>query len=517
MPTQDGINLADLPFRAFVPLFLALLALVCAPLALTAVPPLLDYPNHLARMYLLAYLDHAPVLQQFYQLAWRPLPDLAMDVLVPPLLHIMPLEWAGKLFLVATYALLTSGVAVLHRVLFGRWSAWPCLAFLLVYNRLLLWGFLNFLFGLGLALWAFAAWAAWRERGLAGRLGFGLVLALAVYFAHLMAFGVYGALVLSYEAACARRAKASPLAAARALLVAFLPLLPPLALFAMTFVPLHGSAGMAAFGIQFANPVRKLDLLFNVFDAYSRPVDIACFAVAVLGLGLAYWRRWVRLAPGMAAVLAVFALIYLLMPSTVFGATSVDHRLPLAMALLLIGGSTWRAPSPSLQRVFLGAASAMLVLRIGMVALSWQASGRVYAEILPGLDLVPEGSCLAVAYTGEDIHVEATPLVHLPVLAIALREAFVPSLFTYASQQPVAFTPEYRQLASYLSADMLWSHFVAGGRPIEGPYADALAKCDDIAFSGRRPFALSVTDGLEPVFVSPRFQIYRLVHAGAKP
>ena len=286
MPTRDGINLADLPFRAFVPLFLALLALVCAPLALTALPPLLDYPNHLARMYLLAYLDHAPVLRQFYQLAWRPLPDLAMDVLVPPLLHVMPLEWAGKLFLVATYALLTSGVAVLHRVLFGRWSAWPCLAFLLVYNRLLLWGFLNFLFGLGLALWAFAAWAAWRERGLAWRLGSGLVMALAVYFAHLMAFGVYGALVLSYEAALLRREQASPLAAGRALLVAFLPLLPPLALFAMMFIPLHGSAGMAAFGIQFARPVRKLDLLFNVFDAYSRPADIACFAVAVLGMGL---------------------------------------------------------------------------------------------------------------------------------------------------------------------------------------------------------------------------------------
>ncbi len=517
MPTRDGIDLADLPFRAFLPLFLALLALVCAPLALSVLPPLLDYPNHLARMYLLANLDHAPVLRQFYQLAWRPLPDLAMDALVPPLLHVMPLEWAGKLFLVATYALLTSGVAVLHRVLFGRWSAWPCLAFLLIYNRLLLWGFLNFLFGLGLALWAFAAWAAWRERGVAWRLGCGLVLALAVYFAHLMAFGVYGALVLSYEAAMLRREHASPLAAARALLVAFLPLLPPLALFAMIFIPLHGSAGMAAFGIQFARPVRKLDLLFNVFDAYSRPADIACFAAALLGMGLAYWRHWVRLAPGIGVVLIVLAALYLLMPSTLFGATSADHRLPLVMALLLIGGSTWQAPSRSLQRVFFGAALAMLVLRLGMVATSWQASGRVYAEILPGLDLLPEGGCLAVAYPGEDIHAEATPLVHLPVLAIARREAFVPSLFTYASQQPVAFTPDYRQLADSLSADRLWSHFVTGDGPLDGSDAQALAKCGTIAFSDRRPFDLSVKAGLDPVFVSPRFQIYRLVPAGAKP
>ena len=42
MPIRGGINLADLPFRAFLPLFLALLALVCVPLTLTALPPLVD-------------------------------------------------------------------------------------------------------------------------------------------------------------------------------------------------------------------------------------------------------------------------------------------------------------------------------------------------------------------------------------------------------------------------------------------------------------------------------------------
>jgi len=81
----------------------------------------------------------------------------------------------------------------------------------------------------------------------------------------------------------------------------------------------------------------------------------------------------------------------------------------------------------------------------------------------------------------------------------------------------VAITAEYRPMASYLSPDMLWSHFVLGVAPVEGLYEQALAKCDYIAFSGRRPFDLSVKAGLEPAFQSPRFQIYRLVHAGAKP
>ena len=160
----------------------------------------------------------------------------------------------------------------------------------------------------------------------------------------------------------------------------------------------------------------------------------------------------------------------------------------------------------------------MLVLRLGMVAVSWQASGRVYAEILPGLDLLPEGSRLAVAYTGEDIHAEATPLVHLPVLAIAMREAFVPSLFTYAD---AATGGVHAGLSP------------AGGRPVgrqavvafrHGRRAARRTGC-----ASARPMRLHrlfrpagfrsrpIKAGLEPVFVSPRFQIYRLVHGGAKP
>jgi len=511
------MNLTDLRFWSFAALFLALLAAVCAPLALTSLPPLVDYPNHLARMYLLANLDRAPALQKFYQLDWRPLPDLAMDALVPPLLKFMPLEGAGKLFLAATYALLVSGVAALHRVLFGRWSAWPLLAFLLVYNRLLLWGFLNDLFGVGLALWCFAAWIAWRGRDPAWRVGSGVILALAVYFAHLMAFGVYGAMVLSYEAGMLWRAKAPLPASARALLVAVLPLLPPLALFAALFVLPGGSVQSVSAGIHFAQFGRKFDLLFSVFDNYSRPADIACFAAAVLGMGLAFWRGWVRLAPGMGTVLAVLAALYLAMPSTLFGATGADHRLPLVLALVLIGGSAWRAPALNLRYAFFGAAAALLALRLAMVAASWQASGQAYAQILPGLDALPEGGCLAVAFPDDETSVEATPLLHLPVLAIARRDSFVPALFTFASQQPVSFTPDYREMAENLSPGLLWAHFALGGTKLDDATSRALARCDDIAFYGRRDFTLADSAGLDPVFSSPRFRIYRLEHESVKP
>jgi len=506
---RGGIDLADMPFRVFAAAFVALLLVACVPLVLTPLPPLLDYPNHLARIHVLAALSGSPTLQQYYALAWRPLPDLAMDLLVPSLLGAMSLSTAGKLFLVATYFSSTGGAAVLHRVLHGRWSAWPLTAFLLVYNRLLLWGLVNFLFGLGLAFWALAGWVALRERGVVLRLGFGMLAALAVYFAHLMAFGVFGAMVAGYEAGRLWRDRAEPGAAAGAMLVALLSFLPCLALFAIEFVPLHAATAIGS-GIRFARPIRKLDLPFSIFDLYSRPFDIACFVLAVIGAGFAYWRGWLRVASAAAAPLIVLAVLYIVMPDTLFGATGADRRMPLAIALLLIGSSAWQAPFARQGRLFISAAFALFALRLGVVTITWQASAALYANLLAGIDTLPVGARVAVAFADAEVNVEAAPLLHFPVLAIARRDAFVPTLFTYATQQPVAFTPEYGAVADQLSAGALWRFYVAGGVPLPPEVARALAHCRYITFAGRRPFTLRAGSGLQPVFISPRFQIYRL-------
>jgi len=502
------VDLADLPFRIFGALFLVLFGLVCVPLLLTKLPPLVDYPNHLARMYLLASLDHVSALRQFYEIAWRPVPDLAMDTLVPPLLRVLPLEWAGKLFLAITFFLLTAGTAALHRVLHRRWSAWPLLAFLFIYNRLLLWGFLNFLFGLGLALMAFTIWLALRRRRAAFRIAIGLVLAVAVYFSHLMAFGAYGAMVLGHAAgeAWRRRDFGRP----AEWMIAFLPLLPGVLMFVVLFIPLHLTTQLGSMGIHFAQPLRKFDLMFSVFDDYSRPFDVACFAAAVIAMGVGYWRGWIKLAPELVGPLLFLLLLYIVMPSTMFSANGADRRLPLVMALVLIGASAWQANASRTRFWFFTAAAGLFVARMAVVAASWQASGRVYAEILPGFDAVPRGARLAVAYPGAELNVEATPLAHFTLMAIPLRDAFVPTLFAYVSQQPVTFTPQALPLLDGFSADGYWKFFVEG-HAYDNPRSPlALAQYDYIAFASKQSFELRREDGLQPVFVSPRFRIYRL-------
>ena len=149
-----------------VPVACMLLCVTLIPLALVHIPPLVDYPNHMARMQILVDDGRSEHLRQYYQIRWDILPNLAIDVLVPALARFVGIETAGKIFIGLTLFLLAGGVIALHYALHQHWSWWPLMAFFFLFNSILLWGFLNYLFGLGVALFIFAGWVAHRHRPL---------------------------------------------------------------------------------------------------------------------------------------------------------------------------------------------------------------------------------------------------------------------------------------------------------------------------------------------------------------
>lgn len=503
---EDRAQSSRLRAGVLLAVFSLLVVLAAVPLLLTPMPPLLDYPNHLARMHLLPWLP-SPELGRFYRPDWAPLPNLAMDGVVPFLAMAMPLAAAGKAFILVTFVLLAGGTVMLHRVLFERWTLWPLLGFLLLYSRLLLWGFLGYLFGCGLALTSFAAWVALDDKPWPFRVMGGAVFALATYLAHLLAFALYALMVAGYEWGAILRAGLPVPAASRRLTIGAVPFLPPLALMAM-----NSSVGR----ILYANPFRKLDLLFSVFDNYHRAFDVASFVLVVLAFGFAFHRRWIRLTPAMIGPLIALVLFYLVIPSQLMTAAGADRRIPLMIFLVLIAGTSWVA-RPRLEQGFLVAAMLLFLLRLTVVAVSWQGSGRLYAQLLPAIDALPRGSCIATAYDREGLSVQPTPLAHFPTIAVARRDAFVTSLFAYPMQQPIALQPQAQKLADILSADALWSTFVEGGPALTPAIKQALAQCDFIAFAGTRPFSLKDTSGLAPQFVTPRFQLWRIARPNAAP
>src|SRR5229473_1250842 len=79
---------------------LILAAALLAPIWSAAFPPLLDYPNHLARSFVLAHLsDPTFAFSRFYRADWGAYPYLGMDASLAFLGRLFTIETAGRVFL----------------------------------------------------------------------------------------------------------------------------------------------------------------------------------------------------------------------------------------------------------------------------------------------------------------------------------------------------------------------------------------------------------------------------------
>src|SRR6185437_4804528 len=104
-----------------------------------------------------------PVLGRISTPAWSIIPNLATDLIAPPLMHVLPVHVVGRCLLGGILLLNLAGVLALHRALFQRRSWWPLASGLVAYNSTFLLGFLNWQIGSGLAMLFAAAWLTWRE------------------------------------------------------------------------------------------------------------------------------------------------------------------------------------------------------------------------------------------------------------------------------------------------------------------------------------------------------------------
>jgi len=421
---------------------------------------------------------------------------------------VMPLELASKLFLVLIFALTGGGAVWLNRVATGAWRFWPLLGFLLLYNRVFLWGFLNYLFGIGMALCGVAMWLALERRAWWLRVGASSIVALVCYFSHLAAFGFYVLVILGVElpvafAEC--RARRWPSLARRFSVGG--------AQFVVPAVLVLGYWRQTPLGeVSYADFWRKGDLLFSVFDNYSRALDIASFAAFLGLLGWLAWTRRLWLVPRLGWALSILLAVYLLLPSQLYGGSGADHRLPVAVFLLLVAAS---APRFSSRRtavlIGLGAAS-MLMARLAVIEGVWLHADGVYSADLAALDALPSGAKLGIGIPADAIHLVPVPEVHLAALAVVRREAFVPTLFAYPGQQPIAFVPAYAALAEAATPQRLWTVSTSREATAMGQVLPVLQQYDYILLTGGRLVDVPFNRCLRRFSGQPSFQIFTVIH-----
>jgi hypothetical protein len=512
--------------------YVGLCAFTLLPLFLVSIPPLVDYPNHLARMSILLRAGEDPLLTANYQPHWRLLPNLAMDLIVPPLAHLLSLESAGWLFVAATMILLILGTSVLHRVLHGRVGLWPLCSLLFLYNAVLSWGFLNYLFALSITLLGFSGWIATAHWPRPIRAGIFAVFSALLLVFHLFAFGVYGLLVITFEIGNrfgGRRFDDNKawIGAVADIGWALAQFVPAGALWLASLG--NGGGGYTAMGdlsarfygfyapVAFSNPATKFDCLTMIFSIFF--------------LYVAWRQRALCLAPAMRVSLVAMLVVSAFMPEWLSGSWAAQIRLPVATTFVLIASLTPRLPRQDVVPVFAIAALVLLGVRVWSVAASWQETSDQFAEFRAAAQAIPGGARILTVESAmpEDWGrgsrhswlFRRSPMIydHLAALAVIDRAAFTPSLFT--GWVPIEPVPRNRDLPRILGGTLTPAQLAsrASRDAAPGP-SDALGETPccfnwpetyDVVLwidFGQPPDAL--LPQLEPLSSGSFFHIYRI-------
>jgi hypothetical protein len=503
-------------------------ALLAVPIFSVTVPPLVDYPNHLARMHILAAYATSPELQANYVVAWKIAPYLAMDLIIPLLARFMSIYTAGQVFLYDCLLQFVIGTAAIHAALYRRLSPWPVASALFAYSFVVSYGFVNYVFGVGVWLLAFAGWIV-LSRGLARwRILTGSVLSLAVFFSHYFAFFGYMLCVGAYEFGVwlsgRQRTVASLLGRG---FVAFCPFGMPLAIFVAASQGQEG--GVTLYATAYGWMIAMLSPLVFL----GAPFNAVVLAVALIIPARRGLLGRMRVPPAMWGPLIALGVAAIAMPNALFGVWGVDYRLPIVFVFLAIAACSWRTVPGRVEALLACGMVTVLTVNMAEIVYVWRPIGRQFDEFRAALAVIPPGARV-IAFRDTDgidpalSHEPAALYDHLATLAIVERDAYVPFLFKH-KMMPVEAAPALRPYGTAIGQTIGLRDMIDGADPVKGPamlgtpstmgmhnYWGDWPRHYDYAIElsfGARP---ALPTGLERVRPGGFFNIYRIGHQGQR-
>ncbi|WP_142848063.1 hypothetical protein [Telmatospirillum sp. J64-1] len=443
--------------------FVLCLLLASLPVLVVETPPLFDYANHLARVHVIGNYESSSVFPAHFEVTSFLIPNVLADVVLLLMMPVMGILAAGKALLLLTFALTLGGAYALNRVLTGHYSIWPLFAATLLYHEMFFWGFLNYDLGLALLLCGLAAWFHLENQSRGLQLAVGTLLALLIFLAHLVSFGLYGFAIAAIELhrvgrslrrdgvnrqTLSRGALRLALSAAQ-----FLPAL-------VIFFALSPSSGL--------DPVPRFDFsLFGKAMPFTRvlssgnpPLDFLTLGLVGGFILLALVSRRVSCHGILLTIAGIYFLLVMSLPYTLLGSFFLDSRIVIAVALILVASLRPADPekhNPPLNAKGLGRVAAILLVGIvgirsvGLIS-DWREQERHYDLVLTALNKVPPGSVIitAVGHPFELGDWFATRYIkpaheHTTLYATIHRNALVPNIFARRGQNPLVFSSSLKE------------------------------------------------------------------------
>ena len=462
----------DLPRKADAPsisrlwrLFIAIgLVAVAMPALLVEMPPLLDYPNHVVRMWLLGGAVKDPILAQMYATDWTAAwTNVGVDLIAQIAGQFLPVTVIAPILLAIALVMPPAGAILLNRRLYGQFHWWQVVMPLTAFATPLLGGFLNFQTGLGLALVFASLDPVLEKRGSPVQLLLGrMAMATTLLVVHIFAAGFYGLLLGGLALgpslmAIVKRGGLKPtllrLAAVGAGVCA------PLLVYRLTAPHLPGGGGL---GLMIWGPTTlkyKLELLQAAFGTYNLSIDKGFFALPLLLVVLAAALKSLRVHQGLMLGAVFMTVLALVSPTWAAETGWIDTRMPI-MALLLF----MTAVLPDIARkprLWVPVAVVMLGLVVGRawwIGDIWIQRQADVRSIERAMSRVPEGSTVLpidhlvsvrgkrIAPPGRFFHFGAS-YYHQYTLTVMQRKAFTPLVFSMHGKQPIRVLEPYKRIS----------------------------------------------------------------------
>ena len=451
--------------RWWLPLFVLALAVTAIPVLITPMPPLLDYPNHYVRLWLLEGGAGLEPLTRMYRIDWHgAYTNIFIDLVAVAAKDIVPVRIVGPAMLLLSLLLPGIGVATLANHVHGRLTWWHLLCVILGWSQVFLLGFVNFQISLGLALLGAAAVARLSLHNRVASMILSVVVGGVLLVAHPFGLLLYAALVGGLAMGADWRpwgGSREALRGIRRAIVACMPLVFLVGLFWL-LAPHpgdHQAGPPEATQWQSAWLIGKPSVLLSPFKTYRTHADLVFVAAFAVPVVLAMLRRRLRWHGGLLLSATVLAIGSLVMPTHYLGTAFIDIRLPLMLWMTLAV-----ALLPDMAAVGSRAAMATIMAMAVLLARA-EGIGRIWlhrrgdlAAVDRVLARIPAGATvLPVVHTPDHDHMRDLPLGravggqvdfwHLATLAIMERHAFVPTLFANPGKQVVQVLPPYRLIS----------------------------------------------------------------------
>jgi hypothetical protein len=402
---------------------LLIAAILLAPIWLVPYPPLIDYPNHLARAFVLAHLGDANFhFNGFYTADWNFYPYLTMDMVLVAMQSFLSIEMAGRVFL--SFCVLALPLATLFFLRqanpgHDRVALW---SLLVSYNTWFLFGFLSQVLSTSLCFLALGLWLRHGTPFRPLRWFCLLLVTTALYFTHLIGFGVAALVVLGYSLLTRR----TPSQIAAALLL-FVPGVAFFFLASRAQAPERWGAVFTGFG-------DKVIGLSSVVRGYSTPLDLltllilagCCFGVWWRNREFGWNHRWVGITAGLLG-------LYWLFPSEYGAGADSDRRVLVFIFVLTLAvarvGQRARVLAPIIALLF--------AVRMANVAQVFLAEQPKLASLAESFAVVPRGArVLPIVQRNRDRFIRADYL-HFWSYGVIQKGWLSPYLFHDIGVQPL--------------------------------------------------------------------------------